>query len=87
VAKCAYGARLVQLRQNYKQLCRYREHTERVPSRLELFFDLVFVAIAHQLSDAAAGQPYPLIKGTRSKIQHISENPNGWSLLKFILTF
>ncbi|QRV83039.1 low temperature requirement protein LtrA [Ceratobasidium sp. AG-Ba] len=32
----------------------HREHTERVPSRLELFFDLVFVAIAHQLSDAVA---------------------------------
>jgi low temperature requirement protein LtrA len=25
-----------------------------VPSRFELFFDLVFVAISHQLSDAAA---------------------------------
>ncbi|KEP47321.1 Low temperature requirement protein LtrA [Rhizoctonia solani 123E] len=32
----------------------HREHTERVPSRLELFFDLVFVAIAHQLSEAVA---------------------------------
>lgn len=32
----------------------HREHTERVPSRLELFFDLVFVAIAHQLSDSVA---------------------------------
>ncbi|CCA67754.1 hypothetical protein PIIN_01578 [Serendipita indica DSM 11827] len=32
----------------------YRERKERVPSRFELFFDLVFVAIAHQLSDAAA---------------------------------
>ncbi|KAG8774642.1 hypothetical protein FRC16_005037, partial [Serendipita sp. 398] len=32
----------------------YRERKERVPSRFELFFDLVFVAIAHQLSDSAA---------------------------------
>ncbi|KAG8829742.1 hypothetical protein FRC17_006134 [Serendipita sp. 399] len=32
----------------------YREKRERVPSRFELFFDLVFVAIAHQLSDSAA---------------------------------
>jgi low temperature requirement protein LtrA len=32
----------------------YREKGERVPSRFELFFDLVFVAIAHQLSEAAA---------------------------------
>ncbi|CAE6472537.1 unnamed protein product [Rhizoctonia solani] len=32
----------------------HREHTERVPSRLELFFDLVFVAIAHQLSEAVS---------------------------------
>ncbi|KAG9102267.1 hypothetical protein FS749_009607 [Ceratobasidium sp. UAMH 11750] len=30
----------------------HREHTERVPSRLEPFFDLVFVAIAHQLSNS-----------------------------------
>ena len=35
---------------------RYRERRERVPSRFELFFDLVFVAIAHQMSDAAAEQ-------------------------------
>lgn len=34
----------------------YRERRERVPSRFELFFDLVFVAIAHQLSEAAAEQ-------------------------------
>ena len=27
-----------------------------MPSRFELFFDLVFVAIAHQLSDGAAEQ-------------------------------
>lgn len=33
---------------------RYRERRERIPSRFELFFDLVFVAIAHQLSDTAA---------------------------------
>lgn len=33
---------------------RYREKRERIPSRFELFFDLVFVAIAHQLSDTAA---------------------------------
>jgi low temperature requirement protein LtrA len=32
----------------------YREKRERVPSRFELFFDLVFVAIAHQLSEVAA---------------------------------
>ncbi|CUA75340.1 hypothetical protein RSOLAG22IIIB_05843 [Rhizoctonia solani] len=32
----------------------HREHTERVPSCLELFFDLVFVAIAHQLSESVA---------------------------------
>jgi hypothetical protein len=35
---------------------RYRERKERTPSRFELFFDLVFVAIAHQLSDGAAEQ-------------------------------
>ncbi|CAG8773764.1 6197_t:CDS:2, partial [Acaulospora colombiana] len=33
---------------------RYREKKERVPSRFELFFDLVFVAIAHSLSEVAA---------------------------------
>jgi low temperature requirement protein LtrA len=32
----------------------FREKKERVPSRFELFFDLVFVAIAHQLSEVAA---------------------------------
>ncbi|PVG04111.1 hypothetical protein CPB86DRAFT_778353 [Serendipita vermifera] len=32
----------------------YRERKERIPSRFELFFDLVFVAIAHQLSETAA---------------------------------
>lgn len=32
----------------------YREKKERIPSRFELFFDLVFVAIAHQLSEVAA---------------------------------
>jgi hypothetical protein len=35
---------------------RYRERKERTPSRFELFFDLAFVAIAHQLSDGAAEQ-------------------------------
>ncbi|ELU38088.1 LtrA domain-containing protein [Rhizoctonia solani AG-1 IA] len=51
----------------------HREHTERVPSRLELFFDLVFVAIAHQLSEAvaenasaaAAVSRYPLTSSPR----------------------
>jgi hypothetical protein len=33
---------------------RHRENTERIPSRLELFFDLVFVAIANQMSHAIA---------------------------------
>jgi hypothetical protein len=33
---------------------RHRENTERLPSRLELFFDLVFVAIANQMSHAIA---------------------------------
>ncbi|PVG04558.1 hypothetical protein CPB86DRAFT_777843 [Serendipita vermifera] len=32
----------------------YREKKERVPSRFELFFDLVFVAISHSLSEVAA---------------------------------
>ncbi|KAF8598975.1 hypothetical protein BDV93DRAFT_526376 [Ceratobasidium sp. AG-I] len=32
----------------------HREETERVPSRLELFFDLVFVAIANQMSHSIA---------------------------------
>jgi hypothetical protein len=35
---------------------RYKEKKRTVPSRFELFFDVVFVAIAHQLSNVAAEQ-------------------------------
>ncbi|KAF7329842.1 hypothetical protein MKEN_00247600 [Mycena kentingensis (nom. inval.)] len=35
----------------------YREATDMASSRFELFFDLLFVGMAHQLSEAAAEQP------------------------------
>jgi hypothetical protein len=35
----------------------YREARERVSSRFELFFDLLFVGIVHQLAESAAEQP------------------------------
>lgn len=38
-------------------LCRFREAREHQASKFELFFDLLFVGIVHQISDAAAEQP------------------------------
>ncbi|ODN85091.1 hypothetical protein L202_00918 [Cryptococcus amylolentus CBS 6039] len=35
----------------------YREPSPRETPRIELFFDLLFVAIAHQLADAAIEKP------------------------------
>lgn len=35
----------------------YREATERQSSRFELFFDLLFVGIVHQIADSAADEP------------------------------
>lgn len=35
----------------------YREAEERVPSRFELFLDLIYVSIIHQLADAASEEP------------------------------
>lgn len=35
----------------------YREASERQSSRFELFFDLLFVGIVHQLADSAADEP------------------------------
>lgn len=35
----------------------YREASERQSSRFELFFDLLFVGIVHQIADSAADEP------------------------------
>lgn len=41
----------------YHIYSRIREAAERQSSKFELFFDLLFVGIIHQVSDAAAEQP------------------------------
>lgn len=43
--------------QKYNVNYRYREASERQASKFELFFDLLFVGIVHQIADAAAEQP------------------------------
>lgn len=45
------------VRSHSHRLISYREAKERQASRFELFFDLLFVGIIHQISDAATESP------------------------------
>lgn len=55
-AKCESVTSLLPLTNNNKKSS-YREAEERSSSKFELFFDLLFVGVVHQMSDAAAESP------------------------------
>jgi hypothetical protein len=55
VERCGFSSLLQYTR--IISICRYREAEDRQSSKFELFFDLLFVAVVHQMSDAAAESP------------------------------